>query len=149
MRWKARTWLASGSVSLALLSVGCTGFKEYIDNGFKVGPDYKRPPAPLSPEWIDARNPGVKSTPANYSAWWRVFGDPVLDDLVKTAYEQNVNLRVAGTRVLEARAQRGIAVGELFPQQQTASGSFNHSQTSANVANPLPKRFFDNWASGF
>jgi NodT family efflux transporter outer membrane factor (OMF) lipoprotein len=36
---------------------------------------------------------------------WSVFGDPVLNDLIRTAYGQNVNLRVAGTRVLEARAQ--------------------------------------------
>jgi NodT family efflux transporter outer membrane factor (OMF) lipoprotein len=120
-----------------------------VDNGFKVGPNYKRPPAPLAPAWIDADNPRVKSTPADYSAWWSVFRDPVLDDLVRTAYAQNVNLRVAGTRVLEARAQRAIAVGQLFPQQQTANGSFQHVQESNTVANVDPHRFFDNWASNF
>ena len=87
--------------------------------------------------------------PADYSAWWSVFGDPVLNDLVKIAYAQNVNLRVAGTRVLEARAQRAIAVGTLFPQQQTANGSFQHVQASGNIANVPPQRFFDNWATGF
>jgi NodT family efflux transporter outer membrane factor (OMF) lipoprotein len=119
-----------------------------VQNGFKVGPNYHRPPAPLAPAWIDADNPRVNSFLGDYSAWWRVFGDPVLDDLVRTAYAQNVNLRVAGTRVLEARAQRAITVGALFPQTQTATGEFEHVATSGNVANPLLHRFFDNWATG-
>jgi NodT family efflux transporter outer membrane factor (OMF) lipoprotein len=140
-------WLAL--IGLPLVGSGCTSFEEFLENGFKVGPNYQRPPAPLAPEWIDARNPRVKSTPADYSAWWRVFGDPVLDDLVKTAYEQNVNLRVAGTRVLEARAQRAIAVGELFPQQQAASGGYSRTQQSLNVAISPPPRCFDTWGTGF
>ena len=67
-----------------------------------MGPNYERPPAPA---WIDAANPRVKSAAADYIAWWTAFDDPVLNDPVRTAYAQNVNLRVVGTRVLEARAQ--------------------------------------------
>jgi NodT family efflux transporter outer membrane factor (OMF) lipoprotein len=119
-----------------------------VQNGFKVGPDYERPPAPLATNWIEANNPKVKSVPADYSAWWGVFNDPILNDLIKTAYAQNVNLPIAGTRVLEARAQQAIAVGTLFPQQQQATGSFVHVQTSGNTANVDPHRFFNNWASG-
>jgi NodT family efflux transporter outer membrane factor (OMF) lipoprotein len=130
------------------LVCGCTSLSEFIHNGFKVGPNYERPPAPLAPAWIDAANPQVKSVPADYSAWWTVFGDPVLDDLVRTAYAQNVNLRVAGTRVLEARAQRAIAVGTLFPQSQTASGAFTRTQVSNTIGNVPPNRFFDDWATG-
>jgi hypothetical protein len=137
---KKRTGLHVGSLLLTLLGSGCTplelfmqnGFKVgpnylFMQNGFKVGPNYQRPPAPLAATWIDVNNPRVKSVPADYSVWWTVFGDGVLDDLVKTAYAQNVNLRVAGTRVLEARAQRAIAVGQLFPQQQTATGSYTRT----------------------
>jgi len=146
---KARRSLLVPSLGLAVWTLGCTPLREFVDNGFKVGPNYERPPAPLASNWIDAKNPRVKSTPADYSAWWGVFKDPVLDDLIRTAYAQNVNLRIAGTRVLEARAQRAIAVGALFPQEQQASGSFVHVQSSGNVANVLPHRFFDNWAGGF
>lgn len=144
-----RSWLWLGSLSLALLGSGCTSLSEFVHNGFKVGPNYERPPAPLANDWIDAENPGVKSVPADTSAWWDVFGDPVLNDLIKTAYEQNVNLRVAGIRVLEARAQQAIAVGTLFPQSQTANGSFTHTQTSKNVALPPPLRVFDTWNASF
>jgi NodT family efflux transporter outer membrane factor (OMF) lipoprotein len=145
---KNRTWLPTGALVLLLLGSGCTPLQEFVQNGFEVGPNYRRPPAPLADGWIDAGNPRVKSVPADYSAWWRAFGDPVLDDLVQTAYAQNVNLRVAGTRVLEARAQRAIAVGQLFPQQQTATGSYAHTQVSGNIANVPPNRFFDTWATG-
>jgi NodT family efflux transporter outer membrane factor (OMF) lipoprotein len=150
LRWlrEARGRLCVGSLGLALLAVGCTFPKEFVRNGFKVGPNYHRPPAPLAPTWIDADNPRVNSFLGDYSAWWRVFDDPVLDDLVRTAYAQNVNLRVAGTRVLEARAQRAITVGALFPQTQQATGEFEHVATSGNVANPLLHHFFDNWATG-
>jgi NodT family efflux transporter outer membrane factor (OMF) lipoprotein len=141
--------LLVGVFNLALLACGCTSLTEFVHNGFKVGPNYERPSAPLAPVWIDAANPHVKRVPADYSAWWTAFGDPVLDDLVRTAYAQNVNLRVAGTRVLEARAQRAIAVGTLFPQTQTASGAFTHSQVSGNIANVPPHRFFDDWTTGF
>jgi NodT family efflux transporter outer membrane factor (OMF) lipoprotein len=139
--------LAVGALGLVLLASGCTSLTEFVHNGFKVGPNYVRPPAPLEDEWIDAANPKVKSVPADYSAWWTVFGDPVLDELVRTAYAMNVNLRVAGTRVLEARAQRAIAVGALFPQSQTATGSYTHTQVSNTIANVPPQRFFNNWAT--
>ncbi|HEV3445629.1 MAG TPA: efflux transporter outer membrane subunit, partial [Gemmataceae bacterium] len=140
--------MCAGFFTLILFACGCTSLKEFVQNGFKVGPNYDRPPAPLAPDWIDAGNPRVKSAPANYSDWWSVFHDPVLNDLIQTAYEQNVTLRLAGTRVLEARAQRAIAVGTLFPQQQTAAGSYTHTQVSKNLANVPPHRFFDDWATG-
>jgi NodT family efflux transporter outer membrane factor (OMF) lipoprotein len=132
---------------LILLANGCTSLTEFVQNGFMVGPNYQRPPAPLADAWIDAGNTKVKSTTADQSAWWKLFGDPVLDDLVQVAYAQNVNLRVAGTRVLEARAQRAIAVGTLFPQQQTATGAYARTQASANIANVPPNRQFDTWAN--
>ncbi len=134
---------------LALASSGCTSLPDFVRNGFKVGPNYERPPAPLAPAWIDAANPRVKSVPADYSAWWTAFSDPVLNDLVRTAYAQNVGLRVAANRVLEARAQRAIAVGSLYPQQQTLNGAYAHTQVSRNIANVPPNRFFDTWATNF
>src|SRR5262249_43371418 len=136
-------------VALALRGSGCTAFRGFVHNGCRVGPNSRRPPAPLASAWIDAGNPRVQSAAADYSAWWTVFGDPVLDDLVRTAYAQNVDLRVAESRVLEARAQRAIVVGQLFPQQQAATGAFTHVQASKNIANVPPRRFFDDWATGF
>ena len=41
-------------VAALVLLGGCTGPIEYIRNGFKVGPNYQRPPAPVEHNWIDA-----------------------------------------------------------------------------------------------
>lgn len=135
-------------IGVLVAAGGCTSLQEFVHNGFVVGPNYQRPPAPLAPNWIDAANPQVVSAPANYGYWWSVFRDPVLNNLVRTAYDQNVNLRVAATRVLQARAQRAIAVGTLFPQQQTASGGYTRVDVSRTIANVPPRPFFDDWAAG-
>jgi NodT family efflux transporter outer membrane factor (OMF) lipoprotein len=62
--------------------------------------------------------------------WWRVFNDPVLDNLIETAYRENLSLRIAGVRVFEARAQLGIAVGQWYPQTQQAFGSVEQVRLS-------------------
>jgi NodT family efflux transporter outer membrane factor (OMF) lipoprotein len=64
-----------------------------------------------------------------------VFGDPVLDRLIELAYQQNLTLQQAGLRILEARAQLGIAVGSLYPQQQQATADSTYVRSSRNAAN--------------
>jgi NodT family efflux transporter outer membrane factor (OMF) lipoprotein len=78
----------------------------------------------------------VLSTPPVDWAWWRVFGDPTLDELVVTAHEQNLTLREIGFRVMEARNARAIAIGGLFPQQQTAFGAYSRRQLSLGTGLP-------------
>ena len=127
---------------VVLSSTGCT----------MIGPDYVRPPAPTAADWIETNEPAVKREPADVSAWWTVFNDQVLNTLVETAYQQNPSLRAAGVRVLEAQAQRGIAIGQLFPQQQDAFGNYSRNDLSENKANrntPNLKTPFDDWQVGF
>jgi NodT family efflux transporter outer membrane factor (OMF) lipoprotein len=141
-----------GLMSFAVGLCGCTTLKDYVHNGFKVGPNYGRPPAPLSPSWIDAADERVRSQADDLSKWWAVFNDPVLDRLICLAYNQNLTLRQAGFRVLEARAQLGIAVGNILPQVQTSSGSYAWEAISAETSNTrqfLNKRFFGQWNFGF
>jgi outer membrane protein TolC len=132
----------------AVLVSGCS-LRQWVDNGFKVGPNYCKPPAPVASEWIDYGDPRVKSEKPDLAEWWRVFKDPALDALIETAYRQNISLREAGARILAARAQRGIAVGEIFPQSQQAFADYQHVGLSRNVANPFPKRWFNNLDAGF
>src|SRR5215467_14544578 len=80
----------------ALVLGGCTPLEEYIHNGFKVGPNYRRPPALVAPNWIDAGDERVRSESDDLSRWWTVFNDPVLNWLVCNAYRQNLTLRQAG-----------------------------------------------------
>ena len=136
---------------ILLSSSGCVGTSlgSWYKNGFKVGPEYRKPAAPVADDWIDEDDQRINSNPAQTQDWWTVFGDPILNRLVQSAYGQNLTLREAGLRVLEARANRGVAVGNLFPQSQTVNGDFARSLESLNTANQLPgfDRSFDNWTT--
>lgn len=127
---------------------GC-GLKQWVHNGFLVGPNYGKPPVPVASEWIDSHDARVYTAPAELAAWWCVFGDPHLDALIQNAYQQNLTLRAAGSRILEASYRRRIAAGFMFPQLQDVTGSFSANQQSANVAVPSPELFFNNWDTGF
>src|SRR5262249_28662060 len=84
-------WLAQAAlVAAVLLNGGCitTGPLEWARNGFKVGPDYGRPPAPVAEDWIQANDPNVLSGHLQYGDWWNVFQDPTLSALIDTAYDQ-------------------------------------------------------------
>src|SRR5579859_6784695 len=109
-------------VALAMCCIGCTSLREYVQNGFKVGPNYQTPDAEVASNWIDASDKRVRTDSDDLSKWWTVFNDPVLNDLICDAYHQNLTLREAGYRVLQARAQLGIAIGEIFPQSQAMTG---------------------------
>ena len=103
----------------------------------KVGPDFVRPEANVLPAWIEAQDRRINGGAVDYRAWWCVFDDPVLDRLIETAHRQNLSLRVAGVRVLEARAQLGIAIGGLFPQNQQAFGVLQYNRTSEHSPQAL------------
>lgn len=142
-------------VALVAACSGCGSIGSWVQNGFKVGPEYCRPAVPVADAWIDFNDPRVISDQygVDNCAWWYVFNDPVMAGLIQTSYTQNLPLREAGLRVLEAQAQRDIAAGLLFPQSQTAFGNYQRIQFSRNGnsfggATALPKRAFDLWSTG-
>ena len=108
--------------------------RQYVSNGFKVGPNYCKPVAQVAPEWIDANDKRVRSECEDLSRWWAVFRDPSLDALICCAYRQNLTLREAGCRVLQARAQLAITTGQIFPQNQNISGDYNRWAGSRETA---------------
>jgi outer membrane protein, multidrug efflux system len=93
-----------------------------------VGPDFQRPQVP---SWLaDWTGGSLESLAADrrpqrsgqIQEWWRTFNDPVLDHLVAEAQRLNPNVRTAGLRIMEARAQLGVAGSTLYPQVQQATG---------------------------
>ena len=137
------------AVTTILLS-GCNSLRSWKANGFKVGPSYCPPAASLEMEWIDLQSEPRLSAdePPGIAAWWYALNDPVLNELIEMAYGQNLTLRQAGTRIQQAQAVRGIAVGNLFPQFQQAIGDYQRIQVSQNNAGPSPLRRFDQWDLG-
>jgi NodT family efflux transporter outer membrane factor (OMF) lipoprotein len=111
----------------------------------KVGPDFTPPQATVAKDWLDAGDRQVKTASSGHRDWWKAFNDPALDRLIDTAYRENLNLRLAGVRVLEARAELGVAVGELFPQTQQAFGSvekYHYSKHAPTAAFNQNLRYF-------
>ena len=107
-----RLLLPLGSVLFALAGFGCA----------PVGPDFVRPEPEASAEWSQPADQGLEARSGELVEWWRVFEDPVLNDLVDTARRNNNTLEIAGLRVYEALAQLGIATGAQYPQSQFAFG---------------------------
>jgi len=132
---RRRRWQAL--ILFALLLSGCT----------MVGPNFVRPQVTVSPNWLDMADKRVKTEAADYRNWWRVFNDPVLDQLIDRAYRENLSLKVAGVRVLEARAQLGISVGGLFPQAQKAFGTLQYNRTSERAPQAVLGSNLNYWQS--
>ena len=117
-----------------LLSAGCA-----------VGPNYKRPSADV-PGTYRGAIPQEAAQPAAESfgdqKWWEAFQDKQLQELIHTALQQNYDVRIAATRILEARAQVGITRADQLPtigagvgannQQVEITKTYRQYDTSAN-----------------
>jgi NodT family efflux transporter outer membrane factor (OMF) lipoprotein len=117
---------------------GITAVLSMTIAGCMVGPDFRRPDVAVSSTWIESGDKRVKSETGEYRNWWRAFDDPVLNRLIERAYEENLSLKIAGVRVIEARAQLGIAGGRFYPQTQQAGGSLNRIGTSRSSPQAIP-----------
>ncbi|MGB5506961.1 MAG: TolC family protein [Sulfurovum sp.] len=107
------------SVLTIVMMSGCT----------KLGPDFlgvENPPVPAKWQKEDKRSD------EKIAQWWKSFNDPVLNTLVEKAYAQNLNIKSAGLRILQARAALGISEGLAFPQVQTLSGNAAAVRSNGN-----------------
>src|ERR1051325_1435407 len=80
-----------------------------------VGPDYTRPSTPLPPAFRGAPAPAAQPSVRDL-AWWRVFDDETLQELIRVALRENYDVRLAAARILDARAQVTIARSFQFPE---------------------------------
>ena len=110
-----------------------------------MGPDFVPPAAPLANNFSGASNRSIKTDRQDYRDWWRLR-DPTLNRLTQIAYDRNLTLLSAGTRVLQARAVLGVAIGQAYPQVQQGTGSLIYNRTSA--ATPLAPRMRHRRTSG-
>src|SRR5262249_28192890 len=95
--------------------------------GCMLGPDFKTPPVTVADKWVETGNQSVDSSASEHRDWWAVFNDPTLTRLIQLAYQQNLTLRTAGVRVLEARARLGIAIGDYYPKQKQVGESLTYN----------------------
>jgi multidrug efflux system outer membrane protein len=110
---------------LAGMAAGCT-----------VGPDYKRPVVTMPDTYrgaaaIESSAPDAASI--GDQAWWDVFQDDSLRTLIRTALQQNLDLRIAATRILQAQAQLGITRADQFPTVDAAAAA-SRNRAAKSVA---------------
>jgi outer membrane protein, multidrug efflux system len=115
---------------LGLLLAGCL-----------VGPNYKRPPleapgAYRGDSQASIARSDAASEPLGDEKWWEVFQDPVLQQLIRTAIEQNYDLRIAASRVLQAQAQVGITRADQFPTVSAGAEAFSERNPKISSAFP-------------
>jgi len=99
-----------------------------LASGCAVGPNYKRPSVDV-PGTYRGAVPQEAQRPAADSLgdqkWWELFQDQQLQDLIHTALRQNYDVRIAATRILEARAQVGITRADGLPTINAGAQSFD------------------------
>ena len=98
----------------ALLLSGCT-----------VGPNYKRPAVAVPASYRGValgETPRAENADLGDQKWWDIFEDEQLRSLIRTALEQNYDVRIAASRILEAKAQLGITRADQFPTLSTGAG---------------------------
>ncbi|HSN70308.1 MAG TPA: efflux transporter outer membrane subunit [Steroidobacteraceae bacterium] len=81
--------------------------------GCLPGPDYVRPDVSTPEDW---RIDYVEAADAANTKWWEQFGDPVLDELVDTALQENLDVRIAAARVDQFVGALAATRSPLFPQ---------------------------------
>lgn len=115
--------------------VACSAFI----GGCTVGPNYHRPSTEVPTAYKEQPPEGWKEAKPQddigKGAWWEVFSDQTLNDLEKQAVSQNLTLRAAAERVIEARANLQVTRGDLFPQV-AAQPNLSRSRESGTRPNP-------------
>jgi NodT family efflux transporter outer membrane factor (OMF) lipoprotein len=111
----------------------------------RLGPDFQAPGEAWTKLWSSPALEQASQRRAypDVRQWWQVFADPVLDGLIAEADAHNSNLKIAGLRVMEARARLGIAQSGRYPQLQQASAEslyFNRRQSGGS--NPQDSHFW-------
>jgi outer membrane protein, multidrug efflux system len=106
-----------------------------------IGPQYEYPKIDIPEEW--KRFTAQEREEDSYCNWWEIFKDEKLNELIEMVLANNYNLKAATQRIIQARAQSGIAASNLYPQI-TLNPSYSNEVylTKAygiNAANQAPK----------
>lgn len=119
-------------------------------SGCMVGPNFTRPEPAVPDTWVDANAESTTQPTVAEAAlqeWWTVFNDAKLTALVQEAFQSNLDLQIATTRIRQARASRGIAVSGIGPTVDT-SGSFRRTQADSGGSNSRSSTF-STYLAGF
>lgn len=92
-------------------------------------------PQPATPAANTSGSNIPTGTPLGEEKWWEVFQDKQLQALIRTALQNNYDVRIAATRVLQAQAQLGITRANQYP---TLTGGGNVTSVRDPTIGPIP-----------
>lgn len=120
-----------------------------------VGPDFKRPDAQSATQWADPQGRQAASRAVSdplEEQWWDVFHDPQLSALVRRALSDNLDLKLASSRLQQSRAVRQVTSAGRYPEF-SADGNYGRKRNSANgLSDPSGnngRSAFNLWDAGF
>lgn len=102
--------------------------------GCAVGPDYERPATDLPQAFTE---PNVGETATVRADWWKLYNDPLLDDLVASVLERNADVRLAVARIEEADANLRAVNASFLPEIDLSAGG-NRTRFTTTAAVPTP-----------
>jgi multidrug efflux system outer membrane protein len=103
--------------------------------GCMVGPNYKRPAVNVPPAYHGPA-PAAPAASIGNEKWFQVFQDPVLQKLIRTAIQNNYDVRIAAARVLAAQGELGITRANQFPTASLSAQLF--TQQTAKITRVFP-----------
>lgn len=109
-----------------------------------VGPKFLKPQPKMPADYASKSS----NSSAVSATWWRRLNDSTLNNLIVQATDQNKDIAVAKSRLLEARALWREAQFDFAPTV-TASGSYNTTLNGASTNAAFRGRSVDFWRTGF
>ena len=107
----------------------------------KVGPKYEPPKASVPDAYHQQADATGTNTDAAVARWWATLNDSELTALIDRAIKANLDLKIAASRILEARAARKVTRADLLP---SVNSSVNIEHTRGGLTqglfNPSPGR---------
>ena len=120
------------TLGILLLTSGCT----------KLGPEFSGVKEVTIPDNLKSQ---TTTNNKEIISWWKNFNDSTLNILVEKTYAQNLDLKSAGLRILQARAILGISKGLTYPQKQTLSGGAFSNRVDGNGFGTIGAGFDAGW----
>ncbi|MEG3181312.1 efflux transporter outer membrane subunit [Sphingomonas sp. LT1P40] len=110
-----------------------------------TGPDYAAPqtPSAAAGKFVAATSPAVDPLAPVAADWWRLYDDPVLDQLIADARAANTDIRVAVARLDKARAMLREVRTNRLPEVGVGAGA-NYGRASESQRGPGTRR--EDWS---